>query len=159
MTNLNSIKKQRHLFTDKVLYSQSYVFSSSHVQMWESDHKEGWVLKNWCFRIVVLEKTLESSLDNKEIKPVNPKGNQYWIHWKDWCWSSNTWPPDVKSLLTGKDPDAGKDWRQEEKGTTENKMLREMKDREAWSPAVQHHQTPNNTSLYSSYQSIHCDFE
>ena len=122
MTNLNSIKKQRHLFTDKVLYSQSYVFSSSHVQMWESDHKEGWVLKNWCFRIVVLEKTLESSLDNKEIKPVNPKGNQYWIHWKDWCWSSNTWPPDAKSQLTGKDPDTGKDWGQK-KGAVEDEMI------------------------------------
>ena len=73
------IKKQRHHFADKDLCSQSYGFSSSHVQMWEFDHKKGWVLKNWYFRIVVLEKTLESPLDGKEIKPVNPKGNQSWI--------------------------------------------------------------------------------
>ena len=73
------IKKQRHLFAHKDLYSQSYGFSSSHVQMWKLDHKEGWMLKNWCTRIVVLEKTLESPLDSKEIKPVHPKGNQPWI--------------------------------------------------------------------------------
>ena len=73
------IKKQRHHFADKGLSSQSYGFSSNHVQMWELDHKEGWVQKNWCFQTVVLEKTLESPLDSKEIKPVNPKGNQPWI--------------------------------------------------------------------------------
>ena len=80
VTSLESIciKKQRHHFADKGPYSQSYGFSSSHIQMWELDHKEGWALKNWCFRIVVLEKTLESPLDCK-IKPVNPKGNQPWI--------------------------------------------------------------------------------
>ena len=86
------IKKQRHLFATKGLYSQSYGFSSSHVQMWEWDHK-GWALNNSCFQTVVLEKTLESPLDSKEIKPVNPKGNQVLnIHWKDrcWSWSSNT---------------------------------------------------------------------
>ena len=77
------IKKQRHHLADKGLYSQSYGFSSSHVQMWELDHKEGWAPKNWCFWTVVLEKTLESPLDCKEIKPVNPKGNQPWISiWK-----------------------------------------------------------------------------
>ena len=73
------IKKKRHHFDDKVPYSQSYGFSSSHVQMWELDHKEGWVLKNWCFQIVVLGKTLESPLDYKEIKPVSSEGNQHWI--------------------------------------------------------------------------------
>ena len=73
------IKNQRHHFTNKDSYSQSYDFSSSHVWMWELDHKEGWELKNWCFWTVVLEKTLESPLDNKEIRPVNPKGNQSWI--------------------------------------------------------------------------------
>ena len=73
------IKKQRHHFANKGPYSQSYGFSRSHVQMWELDHKEGWVPKNWCFWIVVLERTLESPLDCKEIKPVNPKGNQPWI--------------------------------------------------------------------------------
>ena len=77
------IEKQRYHLADKGLYSQSYGFSSSHVQMWELDHKEGWAPKNWCFWTVVLEKTLESSLDSKEIKPVNPKGNQPWISiWK-----------------------------------------------------------------------------
>ena len=82
------MKKQRHYFADKGSYSQSYGFSSSHVWMWELDHIENWALKNWCFWTVVLEKTLESPLDCKEIQPVNPKGNQPWIiHWKDWCWS------------------------------------------------------------------------
>ena len=94
MTNLDSIfKKQRHHFADKGLYSQRYGFSSSHVQMWELDHKEGWSPKSWCFLTVVLEKTLESSLDNKDIKPVNPKGNQSWIFIQrtdGWSWSSNT---------------------------------------------------------------------
>ena len=88
------VKKQQHLFADKGLYSQSYSFSSSHVQMWELDHKKSWVPKNWCFWTVVLEKTLKSPLDCKEIQPVHPKGNQLNIHWKDWCWSSNilaTW--------------------------------------------------------------------
>ena len=70
------IKKQKHHFANKDLYSQSYGFSGSHVRMWELDHKEGWVSKNWCFPIVVLEKTLDSPLDSKDIKPVNPKGNQ-----------------------------------------------------------------------------------
>ena len=80
MTNLDSIsKKQRHYFEDKGLSSQSYGFSSSHVWMWELDHKEGWVPKNWCFWTVVLEKILERPLECKEIKPVHPKGNQSWI--------------------------------------------------------------------------------
>ena len=82
------IKKQRHHFADKSLYCQSYGFSSSHVWMWELEHKEGWVPNNWCFRTVVGAKTLESSLDCKEIKPVNAKGNQLWTFiWKDWCWN------------------------------------------------------------------------
>ena len=88
-------QKQRHHFANKCLWSQSYGFSISHIQMWELDHKEGWALKNWCFWIVVLEKTLESLLDSKEIKPDNPKGKSTLnIHQKDWCWSSNilaTW--------------------------------------------------------------------
>ena len=80
MINLDSIlKKQRYHFANKGLYSQSYGFSNSHVQVWELEHNKGWALKNWCFRIVVLKKTLESPLDSKEIKPVNPKGNQSWI--------------------------------------------------------------------------------
>ena len=119
------IKKQRHHFDDKGLCSQSYGFSSSHVQMWESDHKKGWVPKNWCFPIVVLKKTLESPLDCKEIKPVNPKGNQSWIFIGRTDAEAETpilWPPDAKNWLLGKEPDAGKDWRQEEKGT-EDEMV------------------------------------
>ena len=95
--------------------------------MWELDHKEGWAPKNWHFQIVVLEKTLESPLDSKEIKPVNPKGNQSWIFIGSIDAEAETpilWPPDVKSWLLGKDPDAGKDWGQEEKGTTEDEMVR-----------------------------------
>ena len=110
-----------HHFADKSLYSQSY----SHVWMWELDHKEGWVLKNWCFQIVVLEKTLESLLDCKKIKPVNPKGNQPWIFiGRTDAEAPILWPPDVKSSLIGKDPDAGKDWRQKEKRVAEEEMVR-----------------------------------
>ena len=94
--------------------------------MWELDHKEGWVLKNWCFEIVVLEKTLETSLDSKEIKPVIPKGNQPWILIGGTDAEAEApilWPPDVKKWLTGKDPDARKDWRWEEKGATEDETV------------------------------------
>ena len=119
----NSIKKQRHHFANKGPYTQSYNFSSSHVWMWELDHKEDWALKNWCFQIVVLEKTLESPLDHKEIKSVNPKGNQPWL----FIGRTDTeapilWPPDAKNGLISKDLEAGQDWRQEEKGITENEM-------------------------------------
>ena len=112
------IKKQQHHFVDKGLYSQSYVFPSSHVWTWELDHKEGWVLKNWCFQIVVLEKTLESPLDCKGIKTVNPKGNKSWIFIGRSDAEAEApvhWPPDVKSWLTGKDLDGGKDRRQKRK--------------------------------------------
>ena len=120
------IKKQRHYFADKRPSSQSYGFSSSHVWMWELDHKESWVPKNWCFWSVMLEKTLESPLDCKEIKPVNPKGNQSWIFIGRTDAKAEApvlWPPDVKNWLIGIDPDAGKDWRWEEKGTTEDEMV------------------------------------
>ena len=103
------IKMQRHHFANKALSSQSHGFSSSHVQIWELDHKEGWAPKNWCFWTVVLEKTLESPLDYK-IKPVNPKGNQPRIRRTDAeAQAPILWPPDAKSRLIGKDPDAGKD--------------------------------------------------
>ena len=117
------IKKQRHYFTNNSLSSRSYGFSSSHVWMWELDYNESWTLQNWCFWNVVLEKTLESPLDCKEI---HPKGNQSWIFIGRTYVEAETpilWPPDVKNWLLGKDPDAGKDWRQKEKGMTEDEMV------------------------------------
>ena len=94
--------------------------------MWELDHIEGWAPKNWCFRTVVLEKTLETTLDKKEIKPVNPKGNQPWIfigRTDAGAQAPTLSPPEVTSQLNGKDTDAGKDWGQEEKGVTEDEMV------------------------------------
>ena len=189
MANLDSTLKSRHYFADKGLYSQSYGVSSSHVWMWELDHKESWALNNWCFWTVVLEKTLESPLDCKEVQPVhsegdqprislkgmmlklklqyfghltqrvdslekslmlggivgrrrrgrqrmrldckeiqlvNPKGNQSWIFIGRTDAEAETpilCPHDVKNWLIGKDPDAGQDWRQEEKGMTEDEMV------------------------------------
>ena len=118
------IKKQRYLFANRDPYSQSYGLSSSHVWSWELDHKEGWVQKNWCFWTVVLAKTLESPLDCKEIKPVNPQGNQPWIFiGRTDAEALILWPPGAKNWLIGKDSEAGKDWRQEEKGTTENEIV------------------------------------
>ena len=114
---------QRHYFVNKGLSSQSYGFSSSHAWMWEVDHKEAWAPKYWCFWTVVLEKMLESPLESKEINPINPKGNQSWI------FNGRTdaeaeapilCPPDGKNWLIGKDPEAGKDWKQEEKGMIED---------------------------------------
>ena len=100
--------------------------SSSHVWVWELDYKESWVLKNWCFWTVVLEKTLESPLDYKEIPPVHSKGDQFWVFIGKTDVEAETpilWPPDVKSWLIWKDPNAGKDWGQEEKGITEDEMV------------------------------------
>ena len=120
------IKKQRHYFADKDPSSQSYGFSSTHVGMWELDNRKGWAPKNWFLRTVVLEKTLESPLDCKEFKPVNPKGNQHWIfigRADAEVEAPILWPPDAKSWLTRKDPDAGEDWRQEEKRAAEDEMV------------------------------------
>ena len=146
------------------MYSQSYGFSSSHVWMWELDHKEGWVPKNCCFQIVILKKILEGPLDSKEINPVNPIGNQAWIfigRTDAEAEAPKLWPPDEKSRLTGKDSDAGKDWGQEEKGTTEVRRLDAITDtmdmglgglhelvmdREAWRAAV-HGVAKNRTRL------------
>ena len=112
-------KKWKYYFADKGLSSQSYGFSSSHVWMWNSDHKDNWVLKNWCFWTVVLEKTPENLLDCKEIKPINPKGTQSWLFTAKTDAEAEApilWPRNAKSWLIGKDPDVGKDWRQEVEG-------------------------------------------
>ena len=146
------MKKERHYFIDKGPSNQSYGFSSSHVWMWELNYKESWVPKNWCSWTVVLEKILESPLFSKEIKPVNPKGNKsrIFIERTD-AEAPMLWPPAVKSRLTGKDPEAGKDWGQEEKEATEDEMVgwhhwlngheseqiwEIVKDREAWHATV-----------------------
>ena len=126
MTNLDSILKSKDITLLKVHIVKAMVFSSSYVWMWELDYKESWVLKDWCFWTVVLEKTLESPLDCKEIKPVHPKGNQSWIfigRTDAAAEATVLWPPDVKSWLIREDPDFGKDWRQEEKGMTEDEMV------------------------------------
>ena len=119
------IKKQRHHFVNKGLSSQGYGFSSGHVRMWELDYKESWVLKKWCFWTVVLEKTLESPLDCKEIQLVHPKGDQSWVFIGRADAKAEIpilWPPDAKKWLIWKDPDAGKHWGQE-KGITEDKIV------------------------------------
>ena len=137
-------KMQRHHFVNKGQYSQSYGFSSNHVLMWELDHKGVRALKNWCFWIMVLEKTLESHLDYKEIKLVNPKESQPWIFIGRTGAEAEApilWPLDVKSQLIGKDPDARKEWGQEEKWMTEDEMV-------GWHHRINGHeseQTPGDT--------------
>ena len=126
MTNLDGVLKSRGITLSTRVRIQSYDFSSSHVWMWELDHKEGWALKNWCFWIMLLEKTLERPLDRKEIKAARPKGNQPWIFIGRTDAEAEAlilWPPDAKGWLIGKDPDAGKDWRQKE-GVAEDEMAR-----------------------------------
>ena len=121
------IKNRDIFFVEKGLYRKSYGFSSSHVWMWELDHIEGWVPKNWCFWTVVFKKMLQSPLDCKDIKPLNLKGNQPWIFIRRTNAETETpilWAPDAKSWPIRKGPDAGKDWRQEEKETTEDEMVR-----------------------------------
>ena len=120
------IKKQRHYFANKGPPSQGHGFSSGHVWMWELDYKESWVPKNWCFWTMVFLKTLESFLDCKEIQPVHPKGDQLWVfigRTDVEAESPILWPPDGKSWLIWKDLDAGKDWRQEEKGQQRMRWL------------------------------------
>ena len=127
MTKLDSILKSRDItLPTNVCLVKGMVFSSSHVSMWELDSKESWVPMNWCFWTVVLEKTLERPLDCKEIQPVHPKGDQSWVFIGRTYARAETpilWPPHAKSWLIWKDPDAGKDWGQEEKGMTEDEMV------------------------------------
>ena len=127
MTNLDSIFKSRDItLVTKVCLVKAMVFPVVMYGCESWDYKESWTLKNWCFWTVVLEKTLESPLDCKEIQPVHPKGDQSWVFIGRTDVEAETpilWPPDVKSWLIGKDPDAGKDWGQEEKGTTEDEMV------------------------------------
>ena len=123
---IQHIKSRDITLPTKVSLVKAIVFSSSHVWMWELDYKEIWALKNWCFWTVVLEKTLESSLNCKEIQPVHPQGDQSWVFIGRTDAEADTsvlWPPHAKSWLTGKDPDAGRDWGQEEKGKTEDEMV------------------------------------
>ena len=118
-------KAETSLCWQRSIWPKTYDFSSSHIWMWELDHKEDWAPKNCCFWTVVLEKTLESPLDCTEIPPVHPEGNQPWVFTGRTGAESEVpilWPPDAKNWLTGKDPDAGKDWRREEKGMTEDEM-------------------------------------
>ena len=152
MTNLGSILKSRDITLLTGPSHQSYGFSCSHVWMWELDCKQSWGPKNWCFWTVVLEMTLGSPLDCKEIQPAHPKWNESWIFIGRTDAEAEIpvlWPPDVKNLLIGKDPDAGKDWRQKEKGMTEDppviaemmdvslsKFQELVMDREAWRAAV-----------------------
>ena len=120
------IKKQRHYFANNGPSRQGYGFFSGLVWMWELDYKEGWGPKNWCFWTVMLEKTLESTLDCKEIQPVHPKGNPSWMFIGRTDAEAETpilWPPHAKNWVIWKDPDARKDWRQEDKGTREDEMV------------------------------------
>ena len=120
------IKRQRHYFVNKGPSSQGCGFPSGHMWMWELDYKESWALKNWWFWTVVLENSLESPLDWKEIQPGHPKGDQSWVFSGTTDVEAETpilWSPHAKTWLIGKDPDAEKDWGQEEKGTTEDEMV------------------------------------
>ena len=127
MTNLDSLLKSRDIAVPiKIHIFKTMLFPSNHELMWDLDHEQGWALKNWCFWTVVLEKTLESPLYSNEIKPVNAKGNQSWIFIGRTDVKAEgpiLWPPDMQNWLIGKDPEDGKDWRQEEKRTTEEEMV------------------------------------
>ena len=146
------IKEQKHYFADKGPSSQSYGFSSSQIWMWELDHKESSAPKNWSFWTVVLEKTLESPLDCKETKAINTKGNQYWIFIGRTDAEAKApilWPPDMKNWLIWKDPDARKDWRQEEKVTTEDELV-------GWHQRLDGHEFEKTPGIGDGHGSLAC---
>ena len=151
MTNLDSIFKSRDItLSTKFCLCQGYGFSSGHVWMWELDYKESWALKNWCFWTMVLEETLENSLDCKEIQPVNPKGNQSWIIiGRTDAEAPIIWPPDAKNWLIGKDPGTGTDWRQEETGMTEDEMI-------GWHHRLDGHEVEQALGLGDGQGSLAC---
>ena len=153
MTNQDNMLKSRDItLLIKAHLVKANGFSSSHVWMWELDNKESWAPKNWCFLTVVLEETLESPLDCKEIQPVNPQGNQSWVfigRTDAEVETSIIWPPDVKNWLIGKDPDAGKDWRQEKKGTTEDEMV-------GWHHQIDGHEFDQAPGVGDGQRSLAC---
>ena len=170
MTNLDSILKSRDITLPTTVRLVKAI-----VWVWELDYKESWALKNWCFWTVLLEKTLESPLDCKEIQPVHPKGDQSWVFIGRTEVEAETlilWPPDVKSWLIWKDSDAGKGWGQEEKGTTENEMvgwhhhinghgfartLGVVMDREAWHAVV--HGVAKSQTWLSDWTELNWEME
>ena len=153
MTNRDNMLKSRDItLLIKAHLVKANGFSSSHVWMWELDNKESWAPKNWCFLTVVLEETLESPLDCKEIQPVNPQGNESWVfigRTDAEVETSIIWPPDVKNWLIGKDPDAGKDWRQEKKGTTEDEMV-------GWHHQIDGHEFDQAPGVGDGQRSLAC---
>ena len=147
-----NIKKQRHYFANKGLSCQSYGFSSGHVWTWELVYKESWAPKNWCFWTVVLEKTLESPLNSKEIQPVHPKGDQSWVFIGRTDAEAETpilWLPDAKSWLIEKDPNAEKDWEQEEKEMTEDEMI-------GWYHWINGHEFVQTLGDGEGWESVEC---
>ena len=173
MTNLDSIFKSRDYFVSNGSSSQGYSFSSSHIWMWELDYKESWTHKNWWFWTVVLEESLENPLECKKTQPVHSKENQSWVFIGRTDVEAQTpifWPPAAKSWLIWKDPDVGQDWRQEEKGTTEDEIVRWhtnsmdmslgklqelVMDRKAWHTAVMWSQSQTQLSDWTELSKEH----
>ena len=153
VTSLDSVLKTRGIyFANKGPYSQRYGFSSSQVWMWELDYKEGCMPKNWCFSTVVLEKTLENPLDFEEIQPVCPKGNQFWIFIGRTDAKAEVpiiGSPATKNWLIGKDPDAGKDWRQEKEKMTEDEMV-------SWHHWLNRHESEQVPGIGNGQGSLAC---